>query len=54
MLLAAPAVTSGRRIAALGEARANLVFAYVSLRWLAGASPAELQATCRRLYNDVR
>ncbi|KAG2434035.1 hypothetical protein HXX76_007763 [Chlamydomonas incerta] len=48
------AATSGRRIAAWGELRANAIFAYISLLWLAGAAPAELHAVQRRLYHDIR
>ncbi|KAG2453841.1 hypothetical protein HYH02_002048 [Chlamydomonas schloesseri] len=48
------AATSGRRIAAWGELRANCIFAYISMLWLAGAAPAELHAVQRRLYTDIR
>ncbi|KAG2501586.1 hypothetical protein HYH03_000091 [Edaphochlamys debaryana] len=54
MLLDSPARTSGRRIAAWGEARANGIFALISILWLAGAPPRELQRVYRRLYTDVR
>ncbi|KXZ55655.1 hypothetical protein GPECTOR_2g1205 [Gonium pectorale] len=54
MLMHRPAVTSGRRIVAWGELRANLIFAYISVLWLAGATPTQLHHTYRTLYKDVR
>eukprot|EP00198_Chlamydomonas_reinhardtii_P006532 XP_001695868.1 predicted protein [Chlamydomonas reinhardtii] len=48
------AATSGRRIAAWGELRANCIFAYIALLWLGGAAPEELRAVQRRLYHDIR
>jgi hypothetical protein len=54
MLLREPAVTSGRRIAAWGELRANAVFVRFSLAWLRGATPQQLHDLYRELYKDVR
>ncbi|GFR52071.1 hypothetical protein Agub_g14594 [Astrephomene gubernaculifera] len=54
MLMHRAATTSGRRIAAWGELRANWVFARVALMWLAGATPAQLHSCYRELYPDVR
>lgn len=54
MLMPEPAVTSARRIAAWGEARANAIFVLISVRWVAGASPHELHTLYKKLYSEIR
>jgi hypothetical protein len=49
LLMDRSVVTSGRRLAAWGSARATWIHFRIALKWVGGAGPAEM----RRLYDDL-
>ena len=52
MVLDPPSMTSGRRLAALGNPRATYVHVVIGMSWYLGASPQQLDALYERLYTD--